>query len=132
MTCTTSVFLLILEFLTRGYIGIRRESTPRAHRRADVKIGQKKVIRLLADIQLLDQSTIPIHIDIREKIEERTPLSYQSQKSGPGVMILFKAAQMHGNMVDTLSQKRYLHFGHSGILFVFAILFDKFFLAYLG
>jgi hypothetical protein len=65
--------------------------------------------------QPLDQALIPFEIAFLQIIEKPPPLPYQLQEAPTGMVILDMNLEVPGEVVDTLTQQGYLHFGRASI-----------------
>jgi hypothetical protein len=81
---------------------------------------------LLAQVQLIDQRTVPLNIGPPEVIQKATALADHQQKATAAVVILLVDFQMLVQVVDTFGKQRHLHFRGTGVALVAAIGLDDF------
>ena len=65
--------------------------------------------------QFCNQGPVTLHILFLEVPEQSPPLTDHHEQTSPTVMILFMGLQVLGEVVDTLSQQRYLNLGRTRV-----------------
>ena len=65
--------------------------------------------------QFCNQGPVTLHILFLEVPEQSPPLTDHHEQTSPAVMILFMGLQVLGEVVDTLSQQRYLNLGRTRV-----------------
>jgi hypothetical protein len=82
---------------------------------------------LLPDAQPLNQASISLVIVLPEIIEKPSPLSYQLEETTAGVVILHVDLEVLREVIDTLTQQRYLNFGRARVRLMEFELLNNFF-----
>jgi hypothetical protein len=80
--------------------------------------GPEEELTLVAQLELLRNRLIPIHIDILQIIEQTAPLTDHHQQPPSGAMVFLVLLQMFGQMIDSLCQQRNLDVSRTCIFFV--------------
>jgi hypothetical protein len=75
----------------------------------------------------LNQASISLIIVLPEIIEKSSPLSYQLEETTAGVVILHVDLEVPREVIDTLTQQRYLNFGRARIRLMEFELLNHFF-----
>ena len=82
-------------------------------------------LKLLSDVELFDDRTIAIDIDLNQVVEQITSVTYHLKQTAAGMMIIRVRLQMLGKLIDPSSQDCDLDFRRTGILLMQLVSLDN-------
>ena len=80
--------------------------------------------RLSAQAKIFKKFSILLNVSVTHVIKHPSATTNHHQQSTTGVMVLFVALEMLGETVDSLCEKRDLHFWRARVFLVLAVLAD--------
>ncbi len=80
------------------------------------------LLTLLSEVQLLDDCTIAVDVNLLQITEEITSVTDHLQKTAAAVVVLHVGLQVLGQVVDAVGQNSDLNFGGTGVTLVDGIL----------
>ena len=82
-------------------------------------------MNLLSDVQLLDDSTVSLDVNLLEVTEEVSSVTYHLKKTTTAVEVLVVVLEVCVEVVDAVCEKRDLNLGRACVAFVCCVLLDK-------
>ena len=78
-------------------------------------------MNLLSDVQLLDDSTVSLDVNLLEVTEEVSSVTYHLKKTTTAVEVLVVVLEVCVEVVDAVCEKRDLNLGRTCVAFVSSI-----------
>ena len=82
-------------------------------------------MNLLSDVQLLDDSTVSLDVNLLEVTEEVSSVTYHLKKTTTAVEVLVVVLEVCVEVVDAVCEERDLNLRRTCVAFVCCVLLDK-------
>lgn len=111
---------------------VNHEHASSAYAKSPLSAGLVLELDVVANAELLDESTILFDITLLDVSQQTTTLTDEHQKTAAGVMVLLVDLQVLGQVLDADGEDCNLDLGRTRVLLVLAILLDDLFDLLLG
>ena len=82
-------------------------------------------MNLLSDVQLLDDSTVSLDVDLLEVAEKISSVTYHFKKTAAAVEVLVVLLEVRVEVVDAVCEDSDLNLGRACVAFVSLVLIDN-------